>query len=596
MTSSGGRLSIGPKYILVIGFTLVVGVSLGALAVVVFQSLVNPNERTAHGGRQLYPTSRDIDSSERIDELVQFREIFNNRSIADQYIALYASLSLATEQELKEWWTQSKKIERNSHRETAQSAILRELAKINPHEALRYIDDVSIFLSDRLLIAVFSEWAVAHLDDAIEAIATLSGRRRETALIAVLEVRDDLSDSDLRSIAVRLGKEELYLKLFSDDQAFESLVKPEEAWDVLLNDDVDDFLQEESLAIVAEAWQEQDGFQVLSNIYNSNIESYQMKNRLLREIAKVDLPGAFHFSQGLIDESEKLHLARVVVREWVNDDALAALAAISTFEPSSMASQLEDYFSMTWARANPSEAIENIGTLSEEFRLFTLELAFSEIASKNPLDAIAKVSAVENFVGNTSSIVESIVSEWARKKPGDATDWVIQNYAREDPQRLMLLREVLSYLTREDPARAFELALQHPDPDSISGLEYEVISELSQLGDIELAVKFLPRVHENSKRRSYGAVGAALVRELRTDDALELGEDLDETNQTSYYYRVMLEWSRANPKNLFETLENLPSDALKSIAADQLIRRNRTQPVLTVDQIEHARTFVSSDD
>lgn len=87
-----------------------------------------------------------------------------------------------------------------------------------------------------------------------------------------------------------------------------------------------------------------------------------------------------------------------------------------------------------------------------------------------------------------------------------------------------------------------------------------------------------------------------MVRELRTDDALELGEDLDETNQTSYYYRVMLEWSRANPKNLFETLENLPSDALKSLAADQLIRRNRTQPVLTVDQIEHARTFVSSDE
>lgn len=321
-----------------------------------------------------------------------------------------------------------------------------------------------------------------------------------------------------------------------------------------------------------------------------------MKNRLLREVAKVDLPGAFHFSHGLIDESEQLHIARVVVREWVNDDALAALAAISTFEPSSTASQLGDFFSMTWARANPSEAIENIGSLSEEFRLSTLELAFSEIASKNPLDAIAKVRSVESFVGNTSSIVESIVSEWARKKPADATDWVIQNYAREDPPRLMLLKEVLSYLTREDPARAFELALQHPDPDSISGLEYEVISELSQLGDIEFAVKLLPRVRENSKKRSYGAVGAALVRETSTDEALELGNDLEESPQLSYYFRVMLEWSRASPKNLFDTLEDLPSDAVKSLAADQLIRRNRTQPVLTDDQIEHARTFVSSDE
>ena len=181
---------------------------MGALAVLVFQGLVSDKERATDPWSHGFIPHRkgSSDSTGPVDELEQLREIFKYRSIADQYIALYASLSLATDQELKEWWTQSKKIEQNSHRETAQSAIIRELAKTNPQQALRYIEDVSIFQSDRLLIAVFSEWAVAQLEDAIEAIATLSGRRRETALIAVLEVHDDLSDSERRSIAIREEK------------------------------------------------------------------------------------------------------------------------------------------------------------------------------------------------------------------------------------------------------------------------------------------------------------------------------------------------------------------------------------------------------
>ena len=204
----------------------------------------------------------------------------------------------------------------------------------------------------------------------------------------------------------------------------------------------------------------------------------------MRAIAQVDLAGALDYTLGVVDEYEKDHLSRVIVREWARTDAQAALVAVSTFEPSSMAAHLEDLISGVWAATKPNEAIKNIQVLSEEFWLFTLERAFSEIASQNPLDALAKVSSIENFVGNTSSIVESIVDEWARQKPAAAADWVIQNYTPDDPQGHPLLREILPSLARQNPNKAFELAIEHPNPGTGSGLDYVVMLEIARYGNI----------------------------------------------------------------------------------------------------------------
>ena len=87
-----------------------------------------------------------------------------------------------------------------------------------------------------------------------------------------------------------------------------------------------------------------------------------------------------------------------------------------------------------------------------------------------------------------------------------------------------------------------------------------------------------------------------MVKESQTDEAMELGKALEESDQPSYYYRVMLEWSTANPKNLYESLEDLPTREFKSLAATQLVRRNKHYPVLTDDQINHAEAFIRSDD
>lgn len=587
------------KRYLVIGITFTVGLAIGVLSVIAIQNLSPQNEQAAQGASQrggpLSPTtSADGSLTDVSGEIRKVLEILNQSSVFDQQSAIYASLSTATAQELKDLWIQSHEIERESHRETLQDAIIRKLTTIDPQEALRYIEDVSKFQTDALLQSIFSEWSVSQLDDAIDAATKLSSPGQRVALQAIHETRDDLSDSERRTIARQLNGESTFLKLVSDSKASLSIAEPTESWDILLSDDVDDALQTESLLIVAEAWREQVGFKVLSNIYQADIEDARVKRQLVGSIAQADLASALDYTRGLSEEEQR-YLCRIIAIEWANTDPQSALAAVATFEPASLASRLENTVAITWARTKPIEVIENIESISEELRINTLESAFWQVATKDPLEAIGMISAAENFVGNTSTIVKQIVYVWSNQNPEAAAEWVVNQYDQDDPIRRQLLESVLSEFASVDPEKAFEFAIAQPVPNEGPGQEYLVMGVITRENNIELAMKLLPRVHENAKGYAYALVAAAMVHDQRTKEALALGTELNESEQVSFYRQVYREWSDANPKNLLESLESLATAAHKSQAAMQLILKNRFEPVLNDEQIDHARTLLSSD-
>ena len=497
-----------------IGITFVFGLTLGALSVIAIHSfsplIEHPTQDIAQSEfRQSSTNGTDHASATDNIETGQFEDIFKHRNIFEQNFALYSALFSSNEQELRVWWLQSQKIEQRSQREVAQDSILRHLTAKNPREALRCIEDVSMFQADGLLKSVFSEWSISQLDEAIEVATTLSVPRRRIALEAILDTRDDLSEGERRAIAKQLEGEEIYLKLVSDRVASKNIAEPTESWDILVNDEVDDYVQIESLKVVAEAWREQVGFEVLSTIY-AQIEDYRSRLLLVEAIALVDPASALDYTNGLVDEDEKTTISYVIARAWVKTDAHAALDAVSNFTPASLASDLEGDIAGTWASSNPNELIENISKISEDSRLLPLEIAFSKIARKDPLEALTKVSSVENYVGNTSTILESIVRVWSRQQPETAVDWVLKNFDQQDPQRHSLLEWVLPSLALQDPNQAFELAIKHRDRSGNSGLDYLVIRAIARDGDIEVAMKFIPRVHANSKALVFDAIGRAL--------------------------------------------------------------------------------------
>ena len=226
----------------------------------------------------------------------------------------------------------------------------------------------------------------------------------------------------------------------------------------------------------------------------------------------------------------------------------------------------------------------------------TLETAFATLAREDPMNALTKLSSVESYVGNTSSIQKKIVAEWSYLDPSAAADWVVNNFSDNDSQRRALLIEVLPRLARLDPDEAFALAIAQPTINEGVNLDHLVIQELASTGNVDTVKKLLPHVKENSRAAVYGTVGELMVRESQPEGALELGEDLTQEQKGFYYVRVLSLWAAINPKNLYESLESLPTPSIKSRAAMTLIVGNRKQPLLTDDQIEQARSLLDSDD
>ena len=509
-------------------------------------------------------------------------------------MTLYSNVYRASEEELGEWWIQSQRIERNSRREIAQDAILRRLTAINPRTALTYVEELSTFQSVEPIRSVFSEWSTLQLDEAIEAATTLSDSQRSVALEAILETRDDLPDSRRRTIAIQLDGEETFFKRLSDAAAFKSMAEPKESWEILLNDEVTDYLQLDSLVMVAEAWREQIGLDVLLKISQSEFDDLDTKRRLLKSIARVDLAGALEYTRGLADDHFKRFLGTIVVSEWARTDARAALGAISTFESISIVSVLEQEIAQVWAQTNPHELIENIEMISEEIRLPALETAFGGFARQDPLDAIEKLSMVEEFVGNTSSIIRHIVDPWALKQPEVAAEWVMNEYSPDDPQRRRLMQTVLMRMAPKDPDRAFELATAHSS--QLGGgipLDLLIIHTVAFNGDIDAAKKLLTKVKETeTHHNALTLVGDAMIVQGQYSEAVELGRELSERRQQDYINSIMSTWASAKPTVLYEYLEDLSTSNAKSRAAYYLIWHNVRDPVLSDEQVAKAKTLL----
>ena len=585
------------------GITFLAGITLGVLAVLAFQHFVPQKEHETRGIAQgeierAETESAHNRSSSNMVDIEKFEHIFDDPSPAEQYKSLYNIFSQNTEQELKEWWIQSQKIERDSHREIAQHVILRNLTSINPQEALRSLDDASMLQRDALSRTIFAEWAEFHLDNAIEAVTKLVGTQRNVALEAILKSRDDLSEDKRRAIAVQLEQEETYHKFISDAKALQSTTDPSDSLDILLNDNVDDSLQIGTLTIVAETWREQIGFEVLSKIYHSEFTNDWIKQQLTATIIQGDPALALDYAKGVAEEHEKSNLSRIIAQEWAREDPLVALTAVSTIEPSSLVADLEEEIAEVWARTQPYELIGNIELVAEESRVSPLKLAFSYIAREDPLRAIESLSAVENSVGSTSPILHRIVNEWSLQQPEAATDWVLNNFDQEDPPLLQsLLKEVLPSLARQDPIKAFEIALKQPVPDFSHGLELRVIYQLTQDGKIELAISLLPRVREkNTQADAYNYIAAAMVKKGRTFEALELGSDLEPRLQQSYYGNIVQAWANIDSTSLYASLEDLPTSAAQTDAISALFFSNDVTPVLTDDQLEQAKSLLHPDD
>lgn len=529
----------------------------------------------------------DVDGRGDYTELLRTARDFEGTNL------LYLALARIDRAELKELLERSKKISSPKHRLYVQRAIFQRFASLNPQEALRRVEDVDWQHRDAMLARVYAEWSISDLDGAVASIGKLDSKRQKVALESLLSTRDDLTDSHRQDLARSFDAEELAARLMNESQTFESPEDPEAAWNALTRDGFDLVSQLDLATGIATQWMEQSGFEVLPLVLDSiaGKSGYDILLERLIDSATKSNPQGLHDFALELDESHRVTVLGRISYAWGRRDPFAAVQAlIASKQEVQMRFNLQMILRQ-WARSNPHEMFEKRSHLPRPVQLEGLGYALTEIAKTDPDQALQLLTDLKGEFDDTSPLSRSLVNGWAEEDPRAALAWVTSNSSELGSSSLHMLSDVLAKLAESNPREAFSIALSQPLLPLGEGIEVRLIRELTRF-DLETAIDLLPQVREESRQSVYYHISYTLAEKGQSKRALELVFDLPESEQERYYNTVLSSWARYGSEDLFQEIENLSTEKLKSLAAYHLALFNGSTPVLTKEQLDHAKTFM----
>ena len=522
-----------------------------------------------------------------------FRELdrFPDRFVRNA--ALHQRFMQSNENDLLEILANTSNISRQSIRDDVQHLIVHRLATLNPKETLGQIENLQIANQSTLVALIFGEWAIKNLDDAINHAKTLETRKRFLALRGILRSRDDLSDSQHRSIAAQLGVKHLTHDLLSRSDDYEIIESPDLKWLELASDAQMDLSQIDTFTRIAENWIERDGLEVLEDIYES-ITDWQIRmpvlSTALHQATLRDPQATFdHVLQLDFDQGD--FLISSVVHSWANVDPSGALDAVVSVESEALRTQLQDSIARTWASKDPNGFLTSLDLLPAGMRMSGMGHAVVAMSRMDP--ANASRIFVDQYTGSKKlTIAQSLVRNWSGQDAQTALDWVLTTPHVAGLQK-ELLPIALGELVTSDPNKAIEIALAQPIENDQWGMEATVVGSLA-LSDPERATQMLSRVRDGpTKERAYSLVGSQLIRNGDVDQALTLVDDLSDEEQIRYLKTIIDTWALTHPVHLLDRIDKLPNEDIKAQAAARMIAFEQYRKKLTDDQINAARELLS---
>ncbi len=511
--------------------------------------------------------------------------------------ALYQALLRADQEELRKLLEQSKNIPSPNQRLYIQSAIFQRFASLDPQEALRRVEDVNWQHRDVMLARIFAEWSISSLDAAVAALDDLDKNQQMVALESILQTRDDLSDTRRQDLARSFKAEELSARLMNESQILELRDDPEAAWNALTSDGFDLESQIDLASRIAEQWMEQDGLAVLSRVIGSITDNPGYDTFLARLISNVTASnpqGLFDVALGL-DESIRSDVLSRISFAWSRMDPFAAAQAVIASNQNAYKRVCLEIILLQWANTNPQEIFNKRSLLPRSVQLEGLGYALAEIAKTNPEQALQHLESLEAEWVNISTLSDSLVNGWAEADPHGALEWVTSNSEELGSRFRDLLSDVLLVLVHSNPQEALSIAQSHPESMRREGIEVRLIRELSRT-DLDTAIDLLPQVREESLQSVYRNMSFTLCLQGQSKRALGLVRDLPESEKEYYMESVFGYWARFDEEDLFREIENLPSEELKSLAVYHLLAETGDYPVLTKEQLEHAKTLLNEND
>ncbi len=380
------------------------------------------------------------------------------------------------------------------------------------------------------------------------------------------------------------------------DKVSDTTTDPEEAWNEVVGRAQGDVRQSRALSDLAIRWVEQSGLEVLDQIAES-LANRQTRtnilNSVLNSVAETDPEKAFRYAVTLENDPHNMIVSNVV-SHWARKDPKAALEAASQIEVSGLRRRLEESVVSTWAYQKPHDVLEELNSLEERLHETAANAAVSAMAQHSPKEAARIVAAMESTSSRTAA-ARSLVLSWSRIDPESALEWVLNEPGVQEAKS-QLLPQMIYQVVEADPHLAMETALGEPIKEGETGLEATVITVLV-FSDFDKAVEFLPQVREGpTKIVAYGAIGGGYIENGETEKALNLAQQLPESNKTAYLNALMPHWANADPKGLLNSIDSLPSEGIKSRAAMILTTYNRFQKNLTDEEVEEVKKFLTEED
>lgn len=530
-------------------------------------------------------------SVQDLDDILQFETDFERKA------ALFGLLDKATETILIEYLADSQTFDSLQLRHTTGSTIIQKLASLNPQSALDQVSTYPVGRQQDLITAIFEELALSNLNEAKNYAAKLERSMQKAALSGILKARHKHSYELLVEIARQLDHEAFAVSALAEAVSFSAYEDPASAWNLVVFDSQPNLAQTEFLIRVASEWLMQDGIAVIDQISESLTDEVvrdAVITAVLHRFAQEDPSSALAEAAKLSGSSRELAL-RTIAEIWARIDPEAALVGVASVGSGKTLELLQESVLSAWATNDPNGLLEMLAVVPEHLRGIAQEQAMFAIARQSPEEAIQFLSDLEDD-DLRIKLAKEIATHWSEQDPHAALDWVLNEQFATDVQQAETLMIVLANLATEDPELAFRTARDQPivlRGEYYRGMEVTVIQNLVET-NIDQALAMLSDIRSVglTTAHAFSEVGRAMIRDGQIDRALALGQRLSERGRRNYNGSLMYQWAMHNPETLFESLEKLPSDQLRDMAARGLVRYNSETKALSSEQMEHVGSFL----
>ncbi len=531
---------------------------------------------------------------------LQLEQVIDVDSPTWKRLNLATFLEAKSNAQLVELLEESKTEPSDNTTEWVEAAILGELARKDPHEALAQLQRFPSHRRSDLVFTVFAEWSFLDLDDALSAANGLESKLRTSATASILSRRSDLSKADIESYATAYGFEAYAQQYFAKKQVLQLLDRPQEAFELVLSDAIHDSIQQPMLNLIASTWINREGpdafkplFGALLDLYSEN---YTAVGSVVAHIAKSDPQLAWKQMLSL-PPLEQLSFHSTILRAWVIDDPRGALNALSEFN-APRKEYIRRNLLRIWAGEDPEELLDNLSNTAPEDRRYAIAYAIRELTRAGSVDsAIQYMNSLESRGEDTSEAKRLLVDSWSLDDPSSAVTWTLENTS--DDLRQEILDDALPRLALVDPSFAVRVAGDQPLAESsysrFNSAEVQIVKNLANNGQFDNALASLKKLRTENRALAAGEIGVALIDFNRPAEAVSLAQQfLPESEWEEYFGRLGQMWILINPAQFSANIAKFPNPSLRATGAEVLLREHDRSGVLTKEEAKQLKTFMIS--